>query len=96
MATVATRPALSPSEAKGMDTAALRGAFLGQGLFAEGETRLIYTHYDRMITGGVLPAGGSLTLDQVKECGTASVLDRREMGVVNLGQAGSVAAAGQT
>lgn len=65
-----------------MDTAALRGAFLGQGLFAEGETRLIYTHYDRMIAGGVLPAGGSLTLDQVKECGTASVLDRREMGVV--------------
>ncbi|MDM7933589.1 5-dehydro-4-deoxy-D-glucuronate isomerase [Tabrizicola sp.] len=96
MLTVETRPAISPTEAKGMDTTALRGAFLGEGLFAPGEIRLIYSHYDRMITGGAVPAGGSLTLDQVKECGTASVLDRRELGVVNVGAAGSVTAAGQT
>jgi hypothetical protein len=52
----------------------------GQGLFADGEIRLVYTHYDRMIVGGAVPAGGPLTLDHVKECGTASLLDRREMG----------------
>lgn len=77
-----------------MDTTALRAACHGGGLFRSGEIRLIYTHYDRMIVGGVVPAGESLTLDQVRECGTPSVLDRREMGVVNIGGPGSVAAAG--
>jgi 4-deoxy-L-threo-5-hexosulose-uronate ketol-isomerase len=42
-----------------MDTAALRTApSSAQGLFADGEIRLIYTHYDRMIVGGAVPAGG--------------------------------------
>ncbi|HMO06317.1 MAG TPA: 5-dehydro-4-deoxy-D-glucuronate isomerase [Paracoccaceae bacterium] len=90
-----TRAAVSPAEAKGMDTAALRAAFLGAGLFAQGEVRLVYTHYDRMIIGGAVPAGAALVLDHVKECGTASILDRREMGVVNVGDIGTVAAGGQ-
>ncbi len=96
MLTVETRDAISPTEAKGMDTAALRNAFLGQGLFADGKIHLLYSHYDRMITGGAVPAGGALTLDHVKECGTASILDRREMGVVNVGGPGSVTAASQS
>jgi 4-deoxy-L-threo-5-hexosulose-uronate ketol-isomerase len=96
MLTVDTRPAISPSEAKGMDTLALRAAFLGEGLFATGELRLIYTHYDRMIIGGVVPGGKDLVLDAVKECGTPSILDRREMGIVNVGRPGTVSAAGQT
>ena len=96
MLSVETRPAVSPAEAKGMDTQALRAAFHGSGLFADGQIRLIYTHYDRMMLGGAVPAGGALTLDQVKETGTPGVLDRREMGVVNIGGPGSVTAAGQT
>lgn len=96
MLSVETRPAISPTEAKDMDTTALRGAFLGEGLFRPREIRLIYSHYDRMITGGAVPDGGSLMLDRVKECGTASVLDRREMGIVNVGGAGTVSAAGET
>jgi 4-deoxy-L-threo-5-hexosulose-uronate ketol-isomerase len=90
-----TRPAVSPTEAKGMDTTALRAAFLGQGLFAPGEIRLIYSHYDRMITGGVVPAKGALVLDHVKECGTSSILDRREMGVVSVGGPGTVSTGDQ-
>lgn len=96
MLSVATRQAISANEAKGMDTSALRDNFHGEGMFQAGEIRLIYTHYDRMIIGGAVPAEGSLTLDQVKECGTASILDRREMGVVNIGGDGSVSAAGET
>lgn len=96
MLTVETRPAISPAEAKGMDTTALRAAFLGQGLFADGEIRLIYSHHDRIIVGGVVPAGKALTLDHVKECGTASLLDRRELGVVNVGGSGTVSVAGET
>lgn len=95
MLTVETRSAVSPVEAKGMDTTQLRDTFLGQGLFADGAIRLVYSHYDRMIVGGAVPAGGTLTLDHVKECGTASLLDRREIGVVNVGGPGTVTAAGQ-
>ena len=47
-----------------------------------------------MIVGGAVPAGAPLTLDQVAEAGTASILDRREMVVVNIGGDGTVAAAG--
>lgn len=96
MLTVETRAAVSPAEAKGMDTTALRGAFLAQGLFSPGEIRLVYTHYDRMIVGAAVPDGASLVLDRVAEAGTPSLLDRREMGVVNVGGPGTVSAAGQT
>lgn len=94
MLTVETRPAISPTEAKGMDTAELRRNFLGEGLFRAGEIRLIYTHYDRMIVGGAVPDGADLVLDHVKECGTESILDRREMGIVNIGASGTVTAEG--
>lgn len=96
MLTVETRHAISPAEAKGMDTTALRANFLGEGLFQAGQIRLVYSHYDRMIVGGAVPAGKALVLDHVKECGTASILDRREMGIVNIGGPGTVTAAGET
>lgn len=90
MLTVETRHAVHPAAAKAMDTDALRAHFLGEGLFRPGEIRLIYTHYDRMIVGGAVPEGGSLTLDHVAEAGTRSILDRREMGIVNIGGSGIV------
>lgn len=93
MLTVETRHAIDPNAAKAMDTAALRQNFHVGGLFAEGEIRLIYTHYDRMIVGGAVPGEGSLTLDHVAECGTPSILDRRELAVVNIGDTGTVTAA---
>ena len=95
MITVETRHAVSHREAEGMGTDALRAAFLGEGLFAAGEIRLLYTHYDRMIVGGAVPDGAPLVLDRVAEAGTPSILDRREMGVVNVGGPGTVAAGGQ-
>lgn len=95
MLTVETRHAVHQDHAKGMDTTALRQHFLTEGLFANGEIRLIYTHYDRFVMGAAVPAGGALTLDKVMETRTPSFLDRREMGVVNIGEAGTVAAGGQ-
>ena len=56
--TVETRHAIDPETAKGFDTAALRKHFHVGGIFVPGETRLIYTHYDRMIVGGAVPDGG--------------------------------------
>jgi 4-deoxy-L-threo-5-hexosulose-uronate ketol-isomerase len=87
---VASRHAVGVEEYKLFDTDALRDNFLLESLFADGEINLVYTHYDRMIVGGAVPAGGELTLDAVKPAGTASILDRREMVVVNVGGDGSV------
>lgn len=93
---VETRHATDPVAAKALDTTGLRAAFHAGGLFRPGEIRLVYTHYDRMMLGGAVPDGAPLTLDHVAQTGTASVLDRREMGVVNIGAAGTVTAAGET
>lgn len=94
MLTVRTLHAVSQAETKAMDTTALRENFHFDEIFAKGEARLLYTHYDRMLVGGIFPAGKDLVLDEVKECGTASILDRREMGVLNIGETATVSAGG--
>jgi 4-deoxy-L-threo-5-hexosulose-uronate ketol-isomerase len=94
MLTVETRQAIDPATAKAFDTETLRRHFRVAAIFVPGEIRLIYSHYDRLIVGGAVPSGGSLTLDKVTEAGTDSVLDRREMVVVNIGGDGTVSAAG--
>ena len=93
---VETRQAVHPDHAKGMDTDSLRRHFLAEGLFARAEIRLVYTHYDRFVVGGAVPDSADITLDQIAETKTATFLERREMGIVNIGEAGSVTAAGQT
>ena len=95
MLSVETRHAIHPDHAKTMDTAALRRNFLTEGMFAEGEIRLVYTHYDRFTLGAAVPAGDSLTLDKVAETRTATFLERREMGIVNIGGPGRVEAGGE-
>ena len=90
-----TRHAIDPATAKGLDTDQLRDQFHIGGLFRDGEINLVYSHYDRLILGSAVPAGGTLVLDRVAETGTPSILDRREMGVLNIGAAGTVSVAGQ-
>lgn len=90
MLTVDTRHAIHPEHAKAMDTEALRQHFLGENLFAAGEIRLIYTHYDRFALGAAVPNGGELTLDKVDETRTSTFLERRELGIVNIGDTGRV------
>jgi len=92
MLNVEIRHAIDPKTAKTFDTKALRENFHVGHIFREGEINLIYTHYDRIIVGGAVPAGKSLKLDHVKPSGTASILDRRELVVVNIGAEGSVEA----
>lgn len=95
MTYVETRHAVHPDHACAMDTETLRAHFLAEGLFEDGEIRLVYTHYDRFVVGGAVPAGSALTLDQIEETKTPSFLDRREMGIVNIGGPGRVEAAGE-
>lgn len=93
---VETRHAVHPDHAKAMDTAALRQHFLTGDMFRQGQIRLVYTHYDRFVMGGAVPDGAALTLDHVDETRTPCFMDRREMGIVNIGATGTVAAAGET
>jgi len=92
---VETRYAIHPEHAKGMDTEALRQNFLAKNLFAKGAIRMVYTHYDRMVIGGAVPGTEHLTLEHVPQAGTPRFLDRREMGIVNIGDTGTVSADGE-
>lgn len=96
MLTTETRYAIDPATAKTLDTQQLRDHFHVGSLFATGEINLVYSHYDRLIMGGAVPGNGSLTLDAVAQTGTASILDRREMGILNIGDVGTVCVGDQT
>lgn len=96
MLTVETRHAIHPDHARSMGTDELRQNFLATGLFADREIRLVYTHYDRMTVGAAVPAGGELVLDKVDETRTRTFLERREMGIVNIGATGTVATGDQS
>lgn len=90
MLKVRTLYAVDPIATRSMDTSALRDNFHVAGMFVPGCIHLTYTHYDRMIVGGAVPDGKSLTLDRVAEAGTDSILDRREMGILNIGETATV------
>ncbi len=91
-----SRFAIDPVTAAAMGTDELRHNFLIEGLFQLGRIGLTYTHYDRMIVGGAMPAGTPLPLQAIKPTGTKNFLDRREMIAVNIGGAGIVKAGGQS
>jgi 4-deoxy-L-threo-5-hexosulose-uronate ketol-isomerase len=81
--------------AKSLDTEGLRRNFLVQDIFVPGKITMTYSHVDRMIAGGVTPVEGPLALDATKELGTSYFLERREMGIINIGGQGSVAVDGK-
>lgn len=72
------------------DTARLRDAFLVTGLFTPGNVKLTYTHYDRIIVGGVQPAHEPVFLEPIELLKMPNFLDRRELGAINIGGAGIV------
>ncbi len=86
----------SPKETSQMDTQQLRSNFLVENLMQPGKIKLVYTHYDRMIIGGVVPGPASLALRNEGELKASYFLERREMGIINVGGRGSVIADGST
>ena len=85
-----------PDEVKTFTTDELRQNFLIESLFVPGEIELVYSHIDRIITGGALPTNGPLALTgDPKALGAEFFLERREMGVVNIGGPGAITVDGQ-
>jgi len=85
-----TRYAIHPEDMKKYTTEDLRNHFLVETIFEPGQVRLTYTHNDRMIFGGVTPAHSELTITLDKELGVEYFLERRELGIINIGGNGSV------
>ena len=85
-----TRYAIHPEDMKKYTTDDLRREFLVETLFEAGQVHLTYTHNDRMIFGGVTPADKELTIKLDKELGVEYFLERRELGIINIGGEGSV------
>lgn len=89
------RQASSPRETAGMNAGTLRKEFLVDDLFQSGQIRLTYSHYDRMIAGGVVPVTGTTPLEAPTELRAGFFLERRELGIINIGGSGIVSASGQ-
>jgi 4-deoxy-L-threo-5-hexosulose-uronate ketol-isomerase len=90
------RLAISPTEAKQMDTAALRKAFLIEKIFEADNIHLTLSHYDRYIAGGAMPVEKKLGLSNPDKLKASYFLERREMGIINVGGKGTVQADGQS
>jgi 4-deoxy-L-threo-5-hexosulose-uronate ketol-isomerase len=80
----------SQKEVKGMNTEELRAQFLVDELMKSGEMTFTYSHYDRVNVGGAVPTTKSLTLENFSMLRAEYFLERREMGVINVGGAGKI------
>jgi len=89
------RYAAHPEDAKAYDTERLRNDFIIEKVFTKNEVNLIYSHYDRFIMGGVMPVGEKLTLDSIPFFATDYFLQKKEMGIINVGGNGFIIADGK-
>jgi 4-deoxy-L-threo-5-hexosulose-uronate ketol-isomerase len=86
----------SPKETSQMNTQELRENFLMEQLVQDGKINLVYSHYDRVIVGGAKPLQQPLQLETDPELRAEYFLERREIGIINVGGAGQVIADGVT
>lgn len=89
------RTASSPRDVKHYTTERLREEFFIEKVFYEDEIRLVYSHIDRIITGAAMPVKGTLRLEAGAELRASYFLERREMGVINIGGEGVISVDGR-
>ncbi|TDQ42937.1 5-dehydro-4-deoxy-D-glucuronate isomerase [Aureibacillus halotolerans] len=90
------RYATHPDQAQAFTTSELRQHYLMEDLFIAGETKLIYSMEDRTVIGGIQPSGEPVTLETHEHLKAAYFLERREVGIFNIGGQGSITVDGQT
>ncbi len=89
------RYAVGQKETNQMGTQALRDEFLIEQVFGMGFVKWVYTHYDRYMVGGVIPSDGKkVFLDTIAPLKANFFLERREIGVINVGGKGTIIADG--
>ena len=84
----------SPKETSEMNTQELRDNFLVQNLMQLGKIELVYSHFDRLIIGGVVPSNSPISLPNESELKANYFLERRELGIINIGSKGTITADG--
>ena len=84
------RYAHHPNDVKRYTTQELREHFLIPNLFSNDEINLTYSMYDRFIVGGAFPVNKDLKLETIDDLKAENFLDRRELGVINVGGSGVV------
>ena len=90
-----SRYAVSPNEGKQMDTASLRSNFLIENLFEDDQVNLTLSHFDRYIVGGATPKSQKLAMPNPDNLKANYFLERRELGIINVGGKGTVTADGE-
>lgn len=85
----------SPEETRQMDTGQLRKNFLVENLMQDDTVQLVYSHYDRVIIGGIKPVNKTLQLPNHPELRADYFLERRELGVINVGADAIITADGK-
>ncbi len=86
----------SPKETSRMNTQDLRANFLAENIMVDDAVKFVYSHYDRVIIGGAKPVHQTLKLENHPELRAEYFLERREIGIINVGGSGEVEADGQT
>ena len=79
------RYANNPKDSKRYDTEELRENYLVKDIFKDDQIELVYSHVDRIIFGGIKPVYKELKLEAGKEMGVDYFLERRELGIINIG-----------
>jgi 4-deoxy-L-threo-5-hexosulose-uronate ketol-isomerase len=88
------RYAVHPADFKNYDTMKLRKEFLIENVFISDEISLVYSMYDRYIAGGAMPVVKALKLDTSDDLKADYFLERREMGIINVGGEAEIEAEG--
>jgi 4-deoxy-L-threo-5-hexosulose-uronate ketol-isomerase len=89
-----TRFAVHPDDFKNYDTQRIRKEFLVEKILIADEISVTYSHYDRYIVGGAVPIAKPLILEPFDSLKAGFFLERREMGIINIGGDGTVTADG--
>jgi 4-deoxy-L-threo-5-hexosulose-uronate ketol-isomerase len=84
------RYAQSPKEVAGLNTAELRESFLIDDLMVKDQFSFTYSHFDRAIAGSIVPVSGSHELPVYDNLRADYFLERRELGVINVGGDGEI------
>jgi 4-deoxy-L-threo-5-hexosulose-uronate ketol-isomerase len=87
---IEVRYGIHPEHGKALDTEGLRREFLISDLFKAGTLKLVYSHTDRIIVGGAVPVEEMRLAADKKIIGAEYLLERRELGVLNIGKPGEV------
>lgn len=89
------RTAASPKDVKHYTTGRLREEFLIERVFIPDQIKLVYSHIDRIITGSATPVQETLVLEAGAELRAEYFLQRRELGVINIGGKGRITVDGK-